>query len=188
MKNYFLKLVFLMAVIVFTGLTSDSNAQLKIGFIDSQVILEQLPDAKKVTAELEEYRNKFLDTLRAMAVQFKEKDSIFAVEYQTAQQQVESGAITSNDDLKALNDRMNGMRMEIVQLEEQLKNYDQYVQNAVYERRQELSKPLYEKINKAIEDLAKEMKYSYIFDKAAGNPLYGDKEFDVTFKVMDKLK
>ncbi|HCN37242.1 MAG TPA: molecular chaperone Skp, partial [Bacteroidetes bacterium] len=62
------------------------------------------------------------------------------------------------------------------------------VQNAVYERRQELSKPLYEKINKAIEDLAKEMKYSYIFDKAAGNPLYGDKEFDVTFKVMDKLK
>ncbi|HRE40077.1 MAG TPA: OmpH family outer membrane protein [Ignavibacteria bacterium] len=188
MKNYFIKTFIICAVIMFSGFANESNAQLKIGFVDSQVILEQLPEAKKVTADLEEYRNKFLDTLRAMAIEFKEKDSIFAVEYQAAQQQVESGAITSNDDLKALNDKMNTMRMEIVQMEDQLKNYDQYVQNAVYEKRQELSKPLYDKINKAIEDLAKEMKYSYIFDKAAGNPLYGDKEFDVTFKVMDKLK
>ena len=32
------------------------------------------------------------------------------------------------------------------------------------------------------------MKINFVFDKADGSLLYGDKEFDITFKVLDKLK
>ena len=94
----------------------------------------------------------------------------------------------SNEELKALNDEINNMRMELAQIEEDLKNYDQYVQQEVYNRRTELSKPLYDKINKTIESLAKEMSLSFVLDKASGGLLYGDKAFDITFKVLDKLK
>jgi len=55
-----------------------------------------------------------------------------------------------------------------------------------------LLKPLYEKIAKIVEEVAKELKYNFVFDKQSGvlegSLLYGDKEFDITFKVLDKLK
>jgi hypothetical protein len=32
------------------------------------------------------------------------------------------------------------------------------------------------------------MKINFVFDKAESNLIYGDKEFDITFKILDKLK
>lgn len=188
MKNYFLKAGIFIAVLILSSFAKDSYAQVKFGFVDSEVILKQLPEAQQLTADLEAYRDQFVDTLRTKALVYKEQDSLFAIAYTDAQQRVESGAITNNDELKALNDQISNMRMNLAQMEEELKNYDQYVQQEVYNKRQELSKPLYEKINKTIEALAKEMSLSFVLDKAAGGLLYGDKAFDITFKVLDKLK
>lgn len=49
-------------------------------------------------------------------------------------------------------------------------------------------KPIKEKITKAIENVAKDLKINFVFDKADGTLIYGDKEYDITFKVLDKLK
>ena len=56
------------------------------------------------------------------------------------------------------------------------------------QKQSEMFKPIKEKITKAIESVAKEMKINFVFDKADGTLIYGDKEFDITFKVLDKLK
>lgn len=188
MKNYFIKTGIIIAVFILSGFAKDSYAQLKFGFVDSEVILKQLPEAQKLTADLEAVRDQFVDTLRVKALAYKEQDSLFAIAYTDAQQRVESGSVTNNEELKALNDQISNMRMNLAQMEEELKTYDQYVQQEVYNRRQELSKPLYEKINKTIETLAKEMGLSFVLDKASGGLLYGDKTYDITFKVLDKLK
>ena len=47
---------------------------------------------------------------------------------------------------------------------------------------------LAKKITKAIENVAKDLKINFVFDKADGTLIYGDKEYDITFKVLDKLK
>jgi Skp family chaperone for outer membrane proteins len=52
----------------------------------------------------------------------------------------------------------------------------------------ELFKPVKEKITKSIETLAKELKYNIVLDKASDALIYGDKDIDITFKVLDKLK
>jgi outer membrane protein len=188
LKHYFLKAGIFIAVFVLSSFAKDSYAQLKFGFVDSEVILKQLPEAQKLTADLEAYRDQFVDTLRVKALAYKEQDSLFAIAYTDAQQKVESGAVKSNEELKTLNDQINTMRMNLASMEEDLKTYDQYVQQEVYNKRQELSKPLYEKINKTIETLSKEMGLSFVLDKASGGLLYGDKAYDITFKVLDKLK
>jgi outer membrane protein len=50
--------------------------------------------------------------------------------------------------------------------------------------------PVKDKILRAIEAVAKEEKMSFVFDKGADVAvlLYGDRAFDVTFKVLDRLK
>ena len=56
------------------------------------------------------------------------------------------------------------------------------------QKQDELFKPVKEKITKTIEDVSKSLKINFLFDKADGTLLYGDKDFDITFKVLDKLK
>jgi Skp family chaperone for outer membrane proteins len=50
--------------------------------------------------------------------------------------------------------------------------------------------PVKDKIIKAIQSVAKEEGMSFVFDKGAEVPvlLFGDAKFDVTFKVLDRLK
>jgi outer membrane protein len=80
------------------------------------------------------------------------------------------------------------MQQEIQTLGEGLDVYKQSIQNILLQRQSELFKPVKEKITKTIEEVAKSMKINFVFDKADGTLLYGDKEYDITFKVLDKLK
>ena len=66
--------------------------------------------------------------------------------------------------------------------------YRQKIQNDLIKRQNELFEPVKDKITKTIESVAKEMKINFVFDKADGTMLYGDKKYDITFKVLDKLK
>lgn len=56
--------------------------------------------------------------------------------------------------------------------------------------RAKVLQPLQDKVLKAIEDVAKDEKLSFVFDKIqdASILLFADAKFDFTFKVLDKLK
>ena len=55
---------------------------------------------------------------------------------------------------------------------------------------EKLLAPLRDRIKNAITAVAKEEKYSFIFDKTESIQilLYGDPAHDVTFKVIDRMK
>jgi outer membrane protein len=80
------------------------------------------------------------------------------------------------------------MQEEVQLLDQELALYKQNVQKQLVDMQVELFKPVREKITKAIESLAKELKYNMVFDKASDALIYGDKDIDITFKVLDKLK
>jgi len=58
------------------------------------------------------------------------------------------------------------------------------------ELQEKIMTPVRQKILKAIESVATEEGMSFIFDKGAEVPvlLFGDNKYDVTFKVLDRLK
>lgn len=163
-------------------------SQVKLGFVDSETILKQLPEAQKVQAELEGMQTLYLDTIQGKETEIKSKAETFKTKYDDAQSKVESGAIKSDAELKALQDEIGNMQREIQALDENLSLYKQNIQSALLARQADLFKPVKEKITRTIEDVAKSMKINFVFDKADGTLLYGDKEFDITFKVLDKLK
>ncbi|MBS1517969.1 MAG: OmpH family outer membrane protein [Bacteroidetes bacterium] len=188
MKNSNLKL--LIFIITAAGFLFSGNlmAQVKIGFVDSEVILKQLPEAQKVQKQLEDLQKLYLDTIQTKETELKSKAETFKTRYADAQKSVESGTVSSEADLKSLNEEISGLQNELQLLSESLDNYKQNIQNSLLQTQQELFKPVKEKITKTIEEVSKSLKINFVFDKADGTLLYGDKEFDITFKVLDKLK
>lgn len=184
-----LRILLIVIFAVTVLLQINSNAQnLKIGYVDSEVIIKQLPEYKVITQELEDLQKKYLDTIQVRENELKNKAQEFKTKYEDAQKKVESGEIKSEAELKALNEEMNLLQNELRILDDSLTTYKQNVREILINKSNELFKPVREKVIKAIEDIAKELKYNFVFDKADGVLLFGDKEFDLTFKVLDRLK
>ncbi|MBL0106845.1 MAG: OmpH family outer membrane protein [Ignavibacteria bacterium] len=188
MKTSYLKFIFILIAAVCLFSFSDSMSQVKLGFVDSETILKQLPEAQKVQTELEGLQKSYLDTVQSKESEIKSKADIFKSRYDEAQKKVESGLIKSEAEMKTLQDEIGELQREVQTLDENLSLYKQNIQNVLLARQSELFKPVKEKITKTIEEIAKTMKINFVFDKADGTLLYGDKEFDITFKVLDKLK
>lgn len=73
------------------------------------------------------------------------------------------------------------------------REYQQYLADTfgvggrVERRNSELSKPLLDKVNAAIAQVALESNYDLIFDTVTGSVAYGRKNLDITDKVLEKL-
>ncbi|MGA0046293.1 MAG: OmpH family outer membrane protein, partial [Candidatus Kapaibacteriota bacterium] len=58
----------------------------------------------------------------------------------------------------------------------------------VQQMRESFLRPIREKVQKAIADVAKEEKLTMVLDKAVGVVLYSEDSADITFKVLDRMK
>jgi outer membrane protein len=164
-----------------------AKAQVKIAFVDSEIIIAQLPEAQDVKKKLEEIQKLYLDTITAAENDIKGKAEVFKARYEDAQKQIEAGKLNA-DQIKALETELGGMQEEVQTLDQQLAAYKQGIQKELMDIQVDLFKPVKEKITKAIETLARELKYNMVLDKASDAVIYGDKDIDITFKVLDKLK
>ncbi|MCX7877933.1 MAG: OmpH family outer membrane protein [Ignavibacteria bacterium] len=178
-KILFALMFFLMSLMIFS--------QTRVAYVDSEIIINQLPEAQEVKNKLEAEQKLYLDTITVVENEIKSKAEALKAKYEDAQKQIEAGKITQ-DQAKALELELGKMQEEIQELDQKLTAYKQNVQQALLSLQAELFKPVREKITKAIEQLAKELKFNLVLDKASDALIYGDKEIDITFKVLDKLK
>lgn len=174
-KRSILLLTFLFATVL-SAQTAQPAAQFKVGYVDSEVILAQFPEAIKAKSDLE-----------GLVAQWrKEADSLTAdLQKLYADYQKQSGTMKADEQQKA--------QKNIVEKEQRLQQYrDQKFSqpNGEYFTKQDqLMAPVKKKIFQAIEDVAKEEGMQYVLDKAGEViVLYADAQYDVTFKVLDRLK
>lgn len=184
-----MKKLFFIATIVFLFTGISLNAQdkgLKIAFVDSDIIVKQMPETEAVKKQLEDIQKQYVDTITAVETDIKTKLESYKTKYEDAQTKVKEGKLTP-DQISALEAELGNMQSEIQKLDQNLAEYKQNIQQVLVAKQQELFKPINDKVTKKIEDVAKELKFNFVFDKAGGLLIYGDKEFDITYKVMEKL-
>ena len=58
----------------------------------------------------------------------------------------------------------------------------------LYSRNLELSKPILDKINTAIQKISRDNSYDFVFDAASANIVFALPEYDITDRVLDELK
>jgi len=80
-----------------------------------------------------------------------------------------------------------------LELEKKMQDYERFMQETfgdtglAAQRNKELTQPIIDKINKILEDMAKERGLLLVFDVANADVVYADKNLDLSQAVLDKL-
>lgn len=109
------------------------------------------------------------------------------VNLQTAYQEYQQQLETMTQEARSTREQ------EIVVMQQQLDQFRQQKfgqQNGeLYRKQEEFLGPIKERVFDAIDKVAKEESMNFVFDKAGDVVLlYADEEYDITYKVLDRLK
>ena len=168
-----LVLLFVLAIGTLTTQAQTPTASSKIGFADVDYIFSQMPEAKQIDTELKSTQSQLKNQIDGKVSEFQKK----LADYQA----------NLNTMLDAV--RQNTER-ELQQLQENLQKLQQDAQVTIDTKRGQLMEPVYKKVGKAIEDVAKENGYTFVLNQQIGGLdviLYGDENNDVSDLVLKKL-
>ncbi len=165
------KILLLLAAVFTLGL--GAYAQNKIGYVDVDYVLSQMPETKQIESDLKVHETQLQNQLQAKVQTFQTK----AQEYQNNQ-----GSMT--EVIRADTER------ELTQMQQNIQQFQQDAQVSLQKKSSELLQPVYEKIGKAITDVAEEGQYDYILSTRVGAIdviLYAKQENDVSDVVLKKM-
>jgi outer membrane protein len=171
------KRIIFFVVLVMLVASIGAAQTVKIAYVNSETILRELPEAQQVKKDLEVTIKGWQDELERMGKELQDG----LEDYQKKQALLDPKVKTDKE--KSLQDLQQRAR------EYQFQKFDQREGEAVKLREKRFA-PIQERVMKVIEKVAKEGKFNYVFDKleAATNLLYADPKFDITYKVIDRLK
>ncbi len=147
----------------------------RLSYVDSEKIINDLPEAQVAQKELEGVfkqwqteLQKMSDDLQKGVEEYQKKEAVMAAAAKETRQK------------------------ELADLQQRAREYQsqKFGQNGEAQQlRDKKLAPIREKILLAIEAVAKEEGFSFVFDKANDILLlYADAKFDLTYKVLDRLK
>lgn len=170
-----MKKVIFFFIFCFISLTSFSLAQLRIGYIDSDAIMEQLPDAQDARQKLDGLIKEWQSELNELEKEWKTKYDDY-----------EKRKLILTDQTRA------EIESELIKLEQQIADYREKkfgTNGELFQKQEELMKPVQNRIFSAIEEVAVEEEYDYVFDRSGDIMiLYAKEQYDLTTLVLEKLK
>jgi outer membrane protein len=156
------------------GSANPVTAQLKLGYIDSQKILEKYKEAQDAQKQLQDLNRRWEEEAKNMQQ-----------ELQTKLEELESQALLLSDE------RKKEKETELQNLNIRLNQFQQEkwgAQGEVFAKRAELMQPVINKINDVIKKIGTDDKYDYIFDVVNGNILHvSASQPDLTDRVLEEL-
>ncbi len=162
-------LVSVLAVVLSFGTLKAQTAQ-KLAHIDSQELLEMMPEKKEADKKLEEFAKQLETQLGAMSKEWESK-----IQDYRANEAVMSDIIAQT---KA---------EEIQNLEQRIQAFQQNAQQSLGKKEAEVYQPILDKARAAIEKVAQDNGFTYVFDRSAGSLLYQPESDDILNLVKAEL-
>ncbi len=144
-------------------------------YVDAEKILESVEDYKAAQNKLDQYASKWN---QEVAQKYKEIEQLYS-KYQA--------------DKVLLSDKAQQQREdEIIQKEKEARDFQKAQfgpEGELFKKRQELVKPIQDKVYAAIEGYAQKRGFDFIFDRSTNaSMLYANPELDKTQDIIDNLK
>ncbi len=162
------KLLFLALSCCVSFFSLNAQNQGKYGHVNSGEVLQAMPGVDSISIKLQNYQNE-LQTVY----------SEFMQEFQQKQATLEKEGAFMSASVRQIREK------ELLDLRNRIEEFQYGVQQDLETKQIELVKPFQDKIQKAIDDVAKENGYAYIFDTQV--LLYSEGGTDVTPLVKKKL-
>jgi outer membrane protein len=169
-----MKKAFGLALCLSLGLVSLAQGQANVGFVSTDAIMKQLPDAQDAQKQLDQLVVDWQGELNKLQQEWQKKFD----DYEKRKLiMTEQRRIDAEKELRELDQRIADYRNK------------RFGQNGdLFAKQNELMKPVQDRVFKAIQDVAVEEGYDYVFDKSGEIlMMYANKKFDLTTKVLAKL-
>jgi outer membrane protein len=166
MKKYFLLLTLILSF-------ATVNAQ-KYGFINSDFILSKMPEYKEAKDRLDKMADRWTKEIEERNKVLSQKKELF-----------------NKEEVLLPTEEKEKRQEEILKIENELIELQRTrfgVTGEYFQKRQELIKPIQDKVYDAMQKVASKRNYSFIFDKAnQSNLVYADKKLDLSEEIMKEL-
>lgn len=164
---------FLLLSLIF--FSSSLFAQLKIGYVDSDTIMDKLPDAQDARQQLDALIQEWQTELNTMEAEWKTKYDDY-----------EKRKLIMSDQTRSETES------ELVKLEQKIIEFREKkfgTNGELFTKQDELMKPVQNKVFSVIKIVAEELELDFVFDRSGGVlMLYAKEEHDITNLVLEKLK
>ena len=157
----------------FVTVSSPVRAQ-KYACVNADHVMKKLPDYIQAQTRLERYAEEWQQEIEAKYH-----------EYETMQAEYQQKSYLLPDNLKRHHeDQIKAKHQEIVALQQQRFG----VGGDMDKKRAELLKPVQDRVYAAIERVANEKNYAFVFDRSGTSTvLYANAKYDITSQVLDAL-
>ena len=167
-----MKKIVISVLLTFT-MVSMIQAQ-KFAYVDSQYILDNLPEFTEAQAQLDE-----------VSVQWQTEIETKFAEVEKMRQDFQAQAVLLPEDMKRKKE------LDIQDKDKEAKNLQRQrfgKDGDLMKKRQELVKPIQEKVYNAIQEISTSSNYAVIFDKAGALAImYANPKYDISDDVLDNL-
>jgi outer membrane protein len=165
------KTILIFTAIIFSTMLIQAQ---KFAYVDTQYILDNIPEFTEAQAQLDEISAQWQ---KEIETKFAEVDKMYK-DYQTQ-------SVLLPDDMKKKKEQ------EIVDKEKDAKNLQRTrfgKDGDLFKKRQELVKPIQEKIYNAIQEISTSNNYAVVFDKGGSlTMMYANPKYDISDDVLDNL-
>ncbi|MFW5708027.1 MAG: OmpH family outer membrane protein [Bacteroidota bacterium] len=156
--------------VILLGFNATAFSQAKFGHINTNELLQMMPGRAEATEELEKYARELETTFTSLQSEFQTKYQDFLENQETFSPLIKQSR-----------------EKELTSLQERIVEFQESAQEDLVQRETQLLNPIIEQARKAIEDVARENGYTYVFDTSMGVLLYSEPSDDIMDKVKEKL-
>ncbi len=163
-------LVFAAAMFTLIGTT---QAQQKLGHLNSVEVLSSMPEFKQMQADLQKQKDSYQKVLEGMYQDYDKKQKDLQ---------------DKSQDKSTPDAIIETLVQELQQLQQRITDFQDKVNTDLQKMQTDKMKPINDKYLKAVKEVAEAAGYSYVIDVASGAVAYfPDKTNDVTDLVMKKM-
>ena len=170
-----MRLIFISLFLYLPLLSFVSNAQLKIGYVDSDTIMDNFPDVQDARQKIDALVQEWQTELKKMEGELKSKQDDYEKRKLIMTEQTSTEAMA-----------------EIAKLEKEISDYRDKKFGAngeLFQKQNEIMKPIQNKVFITIQDIATEEDLDFVFDRSGDILfLYAKPQYDLTAKVIERLK
>jgi outer membrane protein len=146
----------------------------KYGYIDSDYILNKMPEYAEAKDKLDKLAERWTKEIEERMALVDQKKANFAREEVLLPEEEKTKRLAEIEKLETETLEMQKLRFG--------------VKGDYFAKRQELIKPIQDKVYEAMQKVASKRNYSFVFDKAnQSNLVYADSKFDLSDEVLKEL-
>jgi len=166
----FISITTLTIILALVGHSATAQS-FKFGHINSDELIQAMPEYDSATVKLEKFRKELVNALELMQVELNTKNEAYQKESKNL-----------SDIVKQTKEQ------ELIDMNKRIQDFQANAQQQLQNKQTEVFQPIYAKVDKAIKDIGKENGFLYIFDVAKGSLLYFDETKSTNIMPLAKAK